>query len=72
MLTYAYTGMRICPLHSSLPIEFYQRVFDEVCMLTYDVCQLRMLTYASHRRGLYADVSWLHMLTYASSTRSVC
>jgi hypothetical protein len=27
MLTYyAYTGMRICPLHSSLPIEFYQRV----------------------------------------------
>ena len=22
-------GMRICPLHSSLPVEFYQRVFDE-------------------------------------------
>jgi ATP-dependent RNA helicase DHX8/PRP22 len=22
-------GLRICPLHSSLPVEFYQRVFDE-------------------------------------------
>mmetsp|Transcript_39431 Transcript_39431/g.79046 ORF Transcript_39431/g.79046 Transcript_39431/m.79046 type:complete len:196 (+) Transcript_39431:1-588(+) len=22
-------GLRICPLHASLPVEFYQRVFDE-------------------------------------------
>ena len=22
-------AMRICPLHASLPVEFYQRVFDE-------------------------------------------
>ena len=22
-------GLRICPLHSQLPVEFYQRVFDE-------------------------------------------
>ena len=22
-------GLRICMLHSSLPVEFYQRVFDE-------------------------------------------